>query len=226
MKKLLLTQLFSLLSASFASQAFAGDEQTVYLDVRYGLSTIKSELLESNETSSSVGYGVGANAGAERNFGVKLWRESMSTKFLLNETQFDATWQDLSFTYSWGWMALGGMVVSLDAAAKDAAGESIFTAVASGYGGIFSLDIPVQKGFFFTEARFATYSTITEKDEKTLTIGPRMDISFGGKLPLTKRNLDMVFGYRQRTYPISLEGTSASEWVADTFLGFQWGLSF
>jgi len=53
-----------------------------------------------------------------------------------------------------------------------------------------------------------------------------MVFDIGANIPLTKKTFDFIFGYKYRTYAITVEGTAYKELHNTTYIGFQSGWQF
>ena len=98
--------LICMLTAGFVSPAAFGqfdrNAPTFFLETEAGLTTYKSKLVESNDTSFGVRYTFGINAGRSKNVGMLVRTETNSTTFELNESAISTTIQDLILRYHWG----------------------------------------------------------------------------------------------------------------------------
>ncbi len=67
--------IFFLAPAELLAQEIEAGLKTIYLSTDYALTTHKSELVESNDTGSSIRYGLGFNVGDQKQLGVVLLTE-------------------------------------------------------------------------------------------------------------------------------------------------------
>jgi hypothetical protein len=223
---------FALRGASLSARGSDGgdtlDEQnrTSYLFCDYGLVTYKSKLVESNDTGSELGYGVGARIGEDKRWEVRLRKESSKIAFELNSSAIESSYQDILIGYRWGFVEIGANIATA-AMIANAEGEALFDATGSGYGGHFAILMPVARfAIVKIEANTAAISTTIEKEQKDVGLGSRTDIELGANVDITKRYFDFIFGYRQRAHALKYLGSSFAEVRTATYLGLQLGVDF
>jgi hypothetical protein len=198
---------------------------TAYVTTRYGMSTHKSLLLESNDTAGTIRYGLGVWAGLDRSAGVEWTSETTAVSFALVEGTLAQTWEDLVFRYRYGSLYAGVIFGNL-LMTSELAGATIFDARGSGYGGNVGLLMPLSKGTtFYIDVRSVSIAAAMEQTEQTFAVSGRTDMDIGATIDLTKRFLDFVFGYRYRTYSIAT-GSSYAELHTMTYLGLNFGSEF
>lgn len=225
---ILIAALWISLAAGFSSKAYAqGVEsslKTIHLDADYAMTTHKSELVESNDTGSSIRYGVGFNVGAQKELGIVLQTESSTISFLLNDTAVSLLYRDTRITYRLGYFYLGAVSAYAEASAEGADGAEMFSGRGSGFGYTAGALIPVGKSLLQVDVTSAAISDFLNKDEAvTVALGSRMDIDISGHIPISRRYFKLDLGYRQRTQPITYQGTAYTETMQKTYLGFSMG---
>lgn len=245
--------LLALACTGVASRALADgtDQQTptFFVNATGGYSVYKSELVQSNDTSTTTSYGLGIWAGTQRNVGMALKRESSTFAFALNEAKLALDWQDTHVRYRFGPVYLGVMlststwVVSAppDADADgtldpDADPEDYLDFASSGYGLNAGTTVPIGKrSFAYVDLSYAAAGTVRQKaiedaagtlTEKEIELGPRTDIDIGGSIAVTKSVLDALVGFKQRSYNVSVDGTAYKEQLNTTYVGFSAGWQF
>jgi hypothetical protein len=231
--------------------ARAEDEEapTFFLQATGGYSVYKSEMVQSNDTSTTVGYGFGVYAGTQRNVGMMLRREQSAFSFALNNSTIALEWQDVHLRYRWGPVSIGGVVSSSSwqvTAPPDADGDGFLDQdteavdyldiTTTGYGLNVATTVPVGKrGRLTVDATYVTTSDVQaaeikddagETVERTAALGPRMDTDFGGAVELSKGWLYGLMGFRYRTYQIIVDDTAYAEAHNSTYVGFQAGWTF
>jgi hypothetical protein len=200
--------------------------RTAYLIADYGLATYKSKLVDSNDTGTTMSYGIGAHVGELQLVGISARRETSTFSFLLNDSSIKSFWQDIRISYRWGYAYLGAIIGSAEMLASKES-EDLFDLTGNGFGGTVGFIVPVtSKALVKLDISSVTISQVVEKDKKQVTLGPRLDIDLGASVDLSKRMWDFIFGYRQRTNSISVDGTSYAELRTATYLGFQAGVDF
>ncbi len=222
---LVVAGIFFLAPAELLAQEIEAGLKTIYLSTDYALTTHKSELVESNDTGSSIRYGLGFNVGDQKQLGVVLLTESSAINFLLNETATTLLFRDTRITYRFGYFYVGVVSAYAEAAAVAADGTDMFSGRGTGYGYAAGVYIPVGgKSLLQIDITSASVSSFLNKDEDvTVAIGSRMDIDISGHIPISKRYFTLDLGYRQRTLPITYNSVSYSESMQKTYIGFTMG---
>ena len=217
--------IFFLAPAELLAQEIEAGLKTIYFSTDYALTTHKSELVESNDTGSSIRYGLGFNVGDQKQLGVVLLTESSAINFLLNETATTLLFRDTRITYRFGYFYVGVVSAYAEAAAVAADGTDMFSGRGTGYGYAAGAYIPVGgKSLLQIDITSASVSSFLNKDEDvTVAIGSRMDIDISGHIPISKRYFTLDLGYRQRTLPITYNSVSYSESMQKTYIGFTMG---
>ncbi len=236
--------------------AIAGDMDsytpTAYVQADGGYSIYKSKLLQANDTSTTVGYGFGINAGTDRNVGMRLTREQSSFTFALNASTRKLTLQDLAFIWRFGPVYLGGVIASSNWTATappdaDSDGlldtgsdaEELCNFQTAGYGATLGGLIPIGRRsaltLDITSASGGTSSplaydpTLTNADTlnaRTVSLGTRTEVAIGGTLALTKSLLDLTAGFKMRNYSVSLDSTAYAEQLSTTYIGLRTNFTF
>ncbi len=244
------------LSCLLSSKALAGEfdayTPSAYVQADGGYSVYKSKLLQANDTSTTVGYGFGINAGTDRNVGMRLTREQSSFSFALNASSLQVSWQDLAILWRFGPVYLGGVVATSSWTAKappDADGDEILDIGSdaqdlcnfqtSGYGATLGGLIPVGKRSALTlditsasggtAVPLAYDPTLTDADTlngRKVALGTRTEFAVGGSLALTRSLLDLTAGFKMRNYAVSLDSTSYAEQLTTTYLGLRTNFTF
>ncbi len=209
--------------ASMGSRSASGQDMkyipTLHFSADGGTSTYKSELVESNDTATSIRYGMGLYAGADKLLGFGLRMDSQTTPFALNESQIVSSWQETFLTYRWGYMHAGAIISLVNMSATQ--GETdLFDLTGNGYGATFGAFYPFSKdGSVRTEINFVQINTIKETNQVDVSIGQRLDVDVGANFHLVKKRwLDLLVGYRMRTLSITLTETFAEQ-ITSTYLG-------
>ncbi|MEY4631548.1 MAG: hypothetical protein RIQ81_1668 [Pseudomonadota bacterium] len=221
-------QVFFCSLAGMASTAFGqGVEsglKTIYFNSDYALTTHKSELVESNDTGSSLRYAVGFNVGTQKELGIVLQTESSAISFLLNDTAVSLLYRDTRITYRLGYFYLGAVSAYAEASATGADGTEMFSGRGTGFGYTAGFFYPVGKSLIQVDATSAAISDFLNKDEAvTVAMGSRMDIDISGHIPVSRRYFTLDLGYRQRTQPLTYQSTAYTETMQKTYIGFSMG---
>jgi hypothetical protein len=244
------------LLVTLAKPAFADVDQqtpTFYVMATGGYSIYKSEMVESNDTSFTTSYGLGVWAGNQRNVGMALRRESSAFTFALNESTLALDWQDTLVRYRFGPVYFGVALTSstwlVDAPPdadqdgkldQDATPEPYLDMASNGYGFNTGAMIPFgRRNFAYVDVTYAASGVVRETPiapetgenagvptEKDIALGPRMDLDLGGSIGLTKNVLDVLVGFKYRTYGLTVDGTEYKEQLNTTYVGLSAGWQF
>ena len=107
------------------------------------------------------------------------------------------------------------------------AGADLFAGTGSGFGANLGVMFPVgNRNLFTVDYSSVAASKFVEKNDQDVKMGARVDINMSANIGITRDNLDVIVGYKQRTHGISYLGTSYSDVHTATFFGFQAGADF
>lgn len=247
--------LFAGALASSPGLADGVDQQTptFFVNASGGYSVYKSEMVQSNDTSTTTSYGLGIWAGSQRNVGMMIKKETSAFAFALNDSKLALDWLDTHIRYRFGPVYLGVVLATstwLVSAPPDADGDGTLDAntdpedfldvATSGYGLNAGTVIPIGKSSnAYIDVTYAASSTVREKPitpttganagtpvEKTITMGPRMELDLGGSIALTKNVIDGLVGFKYRTYSLTVDGTAYKEQLNTTYVGISAGWQF
>lgn len=208
------------------SNEFADRTHTSFLFFDYGLATYKSKLMDSNDTTGTISYGFGLNAGAQRNFGVEYRVENSTVLFETNQSSLVTSWTSTIFKYRLWAFELGPVLGTVKMAGKRENTE-IFDIVGSGYGGYFGILIPVgSNNLAYMNAMSVATSAPVDTLARVITMSSRVDLELGTKIKITRRAVDFLVGYRRRAYSITEAGSPYTELQTATFFGFNFGKTF
>lgn len=207
------------------AQAVEAALKTLYVSADYAMTTHKSKLVESNDTGSTLRYSLGFNIGAAKQIGVRLQTESSGISFQLNDAATTLLFRDTKLTYRFGYFYLGAVSSYGEAAATGGDGEEMFSGRGTGFGYAAGIYMPVSgRSVLQVDVTSASISSFLNKDESVeVALGSRLDLDISGHIPITKKHVVLDLGYRQRTIPISYSGTSYTDTIQNTYIGFTFG---
>jgi len=258
MSRLVITFIFNptllgmcVLLAQFAK---ANDQNTpsFFFNVGGGYSIYKSEMVQSNDTSTSVNYGFGVYGGSDKSVGMLLQREQGTYTFALNGSSIITSHQDVHLRYRYSSFYAGLVINSSQievSAPPDTNGDGFLdqNIAAQEYMKVSNTGMGINLGANISVTRTAAVyidvSSVTTslvqqsyiENEETaaegfteaeITIGPRMDIDLGGSIAITKNWLSMTFGFKQRTMTLTVDNSPFNEQINTTYLGLRAGWSF
>lgn len=239
-----------------SEQCLANAEDSVapsfFINVGGGHTVYKSEMVQSNDTSTTTNYGFGVYGGSKREVGMMVQREQGTYAFALNGSTITSMTQDVHLRYRYGPVYLGAVLNTsqLEVSAppdldnndfldQDTDAEEYMKVLNTGAGGNMGANIPVAKSaFVYFDISSVTTSLVRQSyiesaettangfTEKEISIGPRLDIDLGGSIALTKNWLDMKVGFKQRSFAVTVDSDTFKEQTTSTYVGLQAGWSF
>ena len=210
------------------------DVPTFFFNLGGGLTTYKSEVVKSNDTSFSFGYGLGVYGGRTNSFGMYFSNELNTTNFVYADSEQKSkvvtSFQDTLIRYRWGPFYIGPAFTQMlmKTTRQD---DEFLDFLASGIGFHTGLRINFKReSVVFLEvlsaSSSATKEAVQDPTATPVTASTRTDIHMGGIIKLTKSLVDMQIGYKQRVYGVSVGSESFSETVTFTWIGFGLNLFF
>lgn len=199
---------------------------TFYLDLTFGFTTYKSEMVANNDYSTQSSFTIGGNAGSMREFGFYIKQETNTTAFELNTSSIASSWLDMGLRYRfWGYFYLGIIFSQLEMVSSNQ-GTDELNAQGKGMGGNTGFIIPFGKdGIFFFDATSASFTSGINSLDQTVTFGTRTDIDLGAAIDITKKAFDFLIGYKQRTFSITTNAAYV-ETIYQTYIGARWASFF
>ena len=225
---------YIIFSFSTSTQANPKLFPTFYVDFGVGLSTYKSEAVESNDTSVAGGYTLGINAGRENTVEMLVSTETSTTNFSYasseDKSKIDTNIQDVILRVRWGPVYIGPVfnqmqfVVSRrDVEYLDSMGAgnglNTGTVFEVGKGNLVFVDV-------ISATTLAVKEAVQDSTSAAVSYGPRTEVQFGGILKLTKRLLDMKISYKQRNYSVTVGDETFNEIQTFTWIGLGLNFSF
>ena len=208
------------------SRSYAGSDgpgMQVYLGG--GFSTYKSKVVEMNDTSTAIGYGLKIRAGNDGDLGVHWDEFTNKTKFALNSSETKISFQDTSILFNIGSFFLGPVFskVTLDVHNQ---GTDTLSGLGSGYGVNtgFAFDLGKASSVYF-EGKMITTSVLKAEDSVKASMGSRTDFKVGGIIPITKKLISLDIAWRMQSWPLTISGQTGKETLYTTWLGFIFNLN-
>ncbi len=217
------TTLLALAFVGFAPVLIAQDRSsypTFMFDLTYGLTTMKSKLVESNDTGTSLNYSLGGFAGSDQQIEYNIGFEQDAATFQLNDSKIAYDWQDTKLRYHLG-MFYAGLVFTRLNMETTRAGEDIIDAAGSGYGGTLGFLTNIGKrGMFRIDVTSVSLPKLKNVIDSEAAVPSRLDIDIGASIDLFGKWSNFNFGYRMRTISIKAD-VSASDTESSTYVGFR-----
>ena len=192
---------------------------TVAFEVGGGLTTYKSKLVESNDTSTSSGYSLILHAGVDNTAAAVLDNITQATNFELNESQVQLVNQDIHFRKYLGPVYLGPMFSTTSITSNKEATDQI-DAIGTAIGGIFGLDLAIGKAnLIYFNYRTVSGSAAKDNLANEVALTSRSEIYLGGKLGWARSWYYLDVGLRYNTFSLSVAGTNYDELNIITWFG-------
>lgn len=229
--------LFGFITFTFASSALLAREDgaierasaTAFAAVDYGMTTHKSEFVDSNDTGNTLGYSLGFHAGSERSVGILIKSDTSSLKFELNGSEMKSSNQDVVIRYRLGNVFFGAVITSaaLEAVRAEETTDSEIDAVGTGFGAHFATVWGIGRtGSWFLDGGYNSYSQTREANQIDMTFNSRMDVDSGVTFYLTREVIDLTFGYRYRMAGYSAGDSAFTDTITSTYLGLRFNAMF
>ena len=198
---------------------------TALFDIGFGFTTYKSEAVKSNDTSNSTGYTLSLTGGSRDQMNMLIRTDGNSTNFayakVTTTSSIKTSTQDTILRYRLGSFYAGLVYSQMDFnIVKE--GDDYLDGLAKGNGFNVGAEFFLGRGnLVFFDVTLATGSTLKELKQSTdqVSIGNRTDIFIGGKIRITRNMFDLLGGYRQRSYAITVGSETYQEVLTTTWLG-------
>ncbi len=202
-----------------------GFNPTFYFDFDFGFTTYKSKMILNNDRSTHASYTLGGNGGSDREYGFFVKTDINTTSFELNQSKVASSWRDSVFRYRMGYV-YAGVLFSQAEMQVNKEGTETMDAQGNGFGG----NVGFQAEFgstavFYVDIVSASISSTKDTLSTTNSIGSRLDVDIGAQFDITKKSLDCIMGYRQRTVSVTTDA-SYSEELYTNYIGLRWALFF
>ncbi len=205
-----------------ASQRLTPD---LYVDTQFALTNHLSKLVASHDQGTFLSYGAGTFAGSESNLEFFMSRQSESSRFALNQSSIETTWQDTAIRYHFGYFYAAGIFTQV-ASRVNSQGTELIDAAGSGMGAGLGMRMAVGRGgSFHLDLAGVSVSSMKNALDGEVSMPQRIDADLGGSLDLTSRMLDLVFGYRLRLTSIKTDAVYADS-SYQTYVGLRFSFFF
>lgn len=185
----------------------------------------KSNTISGTDFGQSLRLGVSAYAGKGREFGLALRHELSNTKFTQKDAKMQVQWTDFAVSYRIWWFT-PTLTVGSCAFKAEIADVELLDAVCLTTGAGLKGQIPTgSNAVAYFESLFVTPSSARDLQGRSIRIGMRSDTDVGIAIRFFQM-IDLITGYRYRSYNLSIDGSKDSEIQTGPYLGFRLGASF
>jgi len=215
-----------IVDTAYARKSFSNRSNAAFsITTGYGLSTHKSENVSSNDTTTSLMYGIKFRAGRNGDIGIEYSHFSIPTAFELNSSEITTSFSDTTFTYNFWNLYLGAIIANTDIKVNSA-GTDIFDGLGSGTGGAFGIDIPLGKtNKFVMDFRSISTTTLKHDSSSEISLGARTDANIMGKIALTKSLIALDVGIKYTSFAVTVNSETSTDKVYTTWLGISFNLN-
>ena len=214
---------FSFASLAQSNAAMASDranDPSFFVDLTFGMTTMKSKFVESNDTGTALNYSLGGFAGSSKQIEYNIGFEKDATSFALNDSKITYDWQDTKIRYHLGNFYAGLIFTRLTMEAERA-GVEIIDAAGSGYGASLGFLSDIGKGGVFrVDVSSVGIAELKNNLPIESSVPSRLDIDVGASIDLFGKWSSFIFGYRMRTLSIKAD-VSAADTETSTYIGFR-----
>jgi hypothetical protein len=217
-------------SAQTRSQVYGDDltkqSQTFYIRGDVQATTHDSEVAASKDTSETNYLTVGAWAGEGRIIGIEFTSADVDAKFQSEGFSSDNSFRDVRLMTRLGWLipSVGASLTELDIKSGDTSEVSIY---GTGINAGLKVAVPVTMALVVHAE--GSLSQPTKSYDKLLQgskLGSRSDADIGASYDLTERMVDVLFGYKIRSYEIETAERKYQEGMSGAYAGLRLGVYF
>ena len=225
------TSIFSsTVMAQTRSQVYGGtltqQTQTAFFAADIGYQTYDSDSVSSKDTSPAYNYRVGGYAGENRVLGVFANVADSTTNFELNASKVRTAWRDLALQYRLGIFSPSVIATSSELLLSSTDQQDIHI-FATGLGAGLAVHIPLtDKIIVQADAKAINSSNAHDRYGKEVKVGRRDEAELAASIDVVERYVDLLIGYRYRSYTLDIEGDVATETQTTPFGGVRLGIYF
>ncbi len=200
--------------------------QTLYVEGHGGLTTFESEAANSKETQATTTAGVGGWFGEGRYVGVNLTHAESTVDFSLNEASMRTAFTDVRATLRLGWL-YPSIGVSVSEVQVKAEGEQALSLYASGPNAGLAVAVPLNDWIIVrADALITKPQRGFDRLDDGAEIGDRVEADASAALDLTEKLVDLVIGYKVRSYSLETKEATFEELQQGAYAGLRLGLYF
>lgn len=217
--------------AQTRSQVWGGpltqQAQTVYVTAESGPTTYESDAAGSKETQMSNTFTAGAWAGESRIVGAAIRSSEAEVPFELNDATMKTSFRDVRIMARLGWF-IPFATVSLSEVDVTQGDTETVSVYGTGTGAGLAVGVPLHEKLVFQVEGSATQSNqVYDKLGQDTKLGRRDEGDAHLSFDLTDRMVDLLVGYRVRSYEIeAAEEQVLEEKSQGAYAGLRLGLYF
>lgn len=212
------------------SQVYGDDltkqSQTFYMRGDVQATTHKSEVAASKDTSETNYLTVGAWSGEGRIIGIEFTAADVDAKFQSEGYRAQNSFRDVRLMTRLGWLipSVGASLSELEIKNGDERAVSIYgTGISAGL----KVAVPVTMALVVhAEGSMSQPTKSYDKLGQGAEMTSRTDGDIGASYDLTERMVDILFGYKVRSFGIETPDRKFSEGMSGAYAGLRLGVYF
>lgn len=216
--------------AQTRSQVWGGpltqQAQTIYVRADVGMTTYESEAADSKETRESMTYSVGGWAGEGRVVGISMTSSKADVPFSLNDSSLKTSFQDVRMMARLAWFtpSIGVSLSEVDVREGEVDTVGVYgTGMSAGL----AVGIPLHTRLVMqAEAMVVESSKVYDKLDQDTKLGRRSEADAHLSFDVTDRIVDLLVGYRLRSFELEVEEEKLQEKSQGAYAGLRLGLYF
>jgi hypothetical protein len=204
------------------------DKQTMtaYVQGDVGMMTMESDAVNSKQTLNATSWEFGGYAGESRKLGFAFQSTENDINFALNESTMQTAWRDAMVQARIGWI-YPRVTAGLGKIEMQQNGEQIVDLYGPSVGAGVGLYVPLWDRIVVSGDYTAHRSQSTQNaTDHEVALGQRKDGKIAVSVDVTDRMLDLMFGYRHRSYNLTIDGVENEEILQGAFIGARCGFYF
>jgi hypothetical protein len=216
--------------AQTRSQVYGSDltqqTQTAYLQADAGMTTFESAAAGSKETQGTATYTIGGWAGEDRLLGATVTSSESVVPFSLNNSELRSAFRDVRLKMRLGWLtpSVGASLSDIDVE-KD--GVQTIGVYGTGANAGLALTVPVYMRLVAEVEGFVVESSkVYDKLNGDAKLGRRNEADGHLSFDLTDRIVDLLVGYRMRSYELESGDETFKEQSQGAYAGLRLGAYF
>lgn len=216
--------------AQTRSQVWGGpltqQAQTIYMRADAGMTTYESDTAGSKESMESTTYQVGGWAGEERLVGISMTSSEADVPFTLNDANLHTSFRDVRMMARLAWFtpSIGVSLSEVDVTQ----GETDLVGVyGTGMSAGLAVGVPLHTRLVMqAEAMTVQNTKAYDKLGEGTELGRRDEADAHLSFDVTDRLVDLLVGYRLRTYELDVAAEKKTEKSQGAYAGLRLGLYF
>ncbi|MGE0174872.1 MAG: hypothetical protein AB7T49_18920 [Oligoflexales bacterium] len=226
---------FALFQASNAnsqtrSQVYGSDldrqTMTAYFQGDVGMMTVESDAVNSKQTLNTTSWEFGGYAGEARKLGFAFQATDNDVDFALNKSHMETSWRDAMVQGRIGWV-YPRITAGLTRIQIDQDGEEVVNLYGPSVGAGCGVYVPLWDRIVVS-ADYNVHQTQNAQNstDHDVSMGKRKDGQVAVSVDVTDRMIDLMFGFRHRSYDLTVDGQNNNETTQGAFIGTRIGFYF